>query len=178
MNKINYLTFSGVSMCLAGIFVLLSENIGIDIAKFLVPTMFALGGILAYLFSEANKHYKLARQYHLLLGISMIAFAILISINSNGLEAFQQNITYFMAMFGLIEIMFGFMALNSKEKLNMGALGFRFFTGFCNLVGAVLILATSVIDEMNGILLSGSLVFVGGIAFIFFSFRIKKIKIT
>ena len=178
MNKINYLTFSGVAMCLAGIFVLLSENIGVETAKLLVPSMFALGGVLAYLFSEANKHHKLARQYHLLLGIGMILFAIIISTNSTGLEAFQQNIIYFMAMFGFIEIMFGFMALNSGDKLNMGALGFRFFTGFCNLIGAVLILATSVANQINGLFLSGGLVVLGGIAFILFSYRIRNIKIS
>jgi|GEM_PF-2570595 len=177
MNKIEYLTLSGVSMLLAGLFVLLSENIGVGTSKYIVPTMFAIGGIFAYLFSAANKHYKLARQYHLLLGVGMITFAILIGVGPEGLEVFQKKITYFMVMFGLVEIMFGFMALSSSEKINMGALGFRFFTGFCNLTGAVLILATSATDEMNGLMISGGLVILGGIAFILFSFKIRKIDI-
>ena len=178
MNKINYLTFSGIAMCLAGIFVLLSEDIGIGTTKFLVPSMFAVGGIFASLFSQANKHHQLAKQYYLLLGIGMILFAFLIGTNPNSLDEFQTNITYFMAMFGLIEIIFGFMALSSGNKLNMNVLFFRFFTGFCNLIGAVLILATSVTNGMNGLFLSGGLVTLGGIALIFFSFKIRKIDIA
>ncbi len=176
MNKINYLTFSGIAMILAGVFMLASESIGIGTAKFLVPLMFAIGGVFAYLFSEANKHHKIARQYHLLQGIGMVVFAFLIGIIPNSLGEFLRYVTYFMGLFGLIEILFGFMALNTGNKLNMGILISRFVAGFFNLIGAVLILATSVTDEISGLLIAGILVVLGGIAFIVFSFRIRKIK--
>lgn len=174
MNKINYLTFSGVAMALAGIFLLLSESIGVGTVKFLVPLLFAVGGILAYLFSEANKHHKIARQYHLLQGIGMVVFALLIGIIPNSLGEFLKYVTYLMLLFGLIEILFGFMALNTGNKFNMKILISRFVAGFFNLIGAVLILATSVTDEISGLFIAGILIILGGIAFIIFSFRIRK----
>ncbi len=177
MNKTNYLTFSGMAMALAGIFMLISANIGIGTAKFLVPAMFALGGIMAWLFSEANKHHKIARPYHLLQGVSMVAFAFLIGVMPNTLAEFLRYITYFMGFFGLIEILFGFMALNSGHKLNISILISRFVAGFFNLIGAVLILATVVTDELSGLLIAGTLVLLGGLAFVIFAFRIRNIKV-
>ena len=178
MNKINYLTFSGLLMALAGIFMLTSENIGVKMAKVLVPLMFAIGGVMAYLFSEANKQHKIARQYHLLQGIGMFVFAILIAIVPKSLGDFLKYVTYFMMLFGLIEILFGFMALNIGNKLNMRILISRFVAGFFNLIGAILILATSVTDKISGLMIAGILILIGGIAFVVFSLRIKKLKIT
>ena len=178
MNKVNYLTFSGILMGLAGVCMLLSESIGVGIAKILVPLMFASGGAMAYLFSEANKHHKIARQYHLLQGVGMIIFAILIAIAPENLSDFLRYVTYFMLLFGFIEILFGFMALNTGGKLKMGILISRFIAGFFNLIGAVLILVTSATDEIRGLMIAGALILIGGIAFIVFSFRIRKVKIA
>ena len=177
MNKVNYLTFSGVAMSLAGIFVLLSENIGIGLAKNLVLLMFGIGGLFALLFSGANKHYKLARQYYLLLGIGRIICAFLIGATPDSLDGFLKNITYFMGMFGFIELLSGFSALNSNEKINKGVLYFRFFTGFSNLIGAVLILATSITNQINGLFIAGSLVLLGGIVAILFSYKVRKVNL-
>ena len=176
MNKINYLTFSGVAMALGGIFMLAAEIIGIGIAKFLVPLMFAIGGVLAYMFSSANKQHRLANQYHMAQGIGMIVFAVIMGFGAENLGDFLKYVTYFMLFFGLVEILFAFMALNSSQKLNTSILISRFVAGFFNIIGAVLILATSVTDEIDGILVAGILVALGGIAFIVFSFRIRKIK--
>ena len=93
-------------------------------------------------------------------------------------DEFLKYITYFMMMFGFIELLFGFMALNSGDKLNMGVLAFRFFTGFCNIVGAVLILVTSIADTNRGLFVAGCLVILGGTAFIFFSLRIRNMKVV
>ncbi len=175
MNKINYLTFSGIAMAIAGALMLTSESIGIGTAKFLVPLMFAIGGVLAYMFANANKQHKLANQYHAAQGIGMIIFAVIIGLGAENLGDFLKYITYFMLFFGLIEIIFAFMALNSSQKLNTGILISRFIAGLFNLIGAVVILATSVTDEINGLLIAGILVIIGGIAFIVFSFRIRKI---
>ena len=79
MNKINYLTFSGASMALAGITMLISESIGISIAQILVPLLFITGGIFAYLFAQANQQHKLANQYHLLQAIGLCLFGVLIA---------------------------------------------------------------------------------------------------
>ncbi len=174
MNKIKYLTFCGIAMILAGTFMLISEKIGVDISRILVPIMFATGGIFAYLFSEANKHHKIARQYHLLQGAGMIIFSILIGVNAKSLVEFLQYITFFMGTFGIIEILFGFMALNSGYKLNYRILLSRLVSGFLNALGAVIIIMTSVTDEINGLLIAGVLVILGGLGFVIFSSKIEK----
>lgn len=177
MEKINYLTLSGVAMGAAGIMMLISESIGIGVAKTLVPLLFATAGILAYLFSEANKHHKIARLYHLLQGGGMVLFAFLIGVIPQSLGEFLKFVTYFVLMFGLIEILFGFMALNSGIKLNMGILISRFIAGFLSLIGAVLLLATAASDEVSGLMIAGILTIIGGVGFTMFSFRIRKMKV-
>lgn len=162
-------------MGLAGISMFISESIGIGTAKILVPLLFAMGGITAYLFSKANPQHKIAWLYHLLQGIGMLLFAFVIATLPQNLADFLRYVTYFMMLFGFIEILFGFMVLNSGEKLNTSILISRFVAGFFNLIGAVLILATSVTDEASGLLIAGLLILMGGIAFVMFSFRLRKI---
>lgn len=176
MNKTNYLTFSGLLMCLAGALMLISENIGVSTSKILVPLSFAGGGIFAYLFASANKHHSLASQYHTLQGIGMIAFAVLIAIGPKSLDGFLQFVIYFMLLFGIIEILFGFMALNTGGKLKIGILISRFIAGFFNLIAAVLILATSATDLITGLMIAGILIILGGIAFVIFSLQLGKLQ--
>ncbi|MEM8527612.1 MAG: hypothetical protein AAGG68_23420 [Bacteroidota bacterium] len=176
MNKINYLTFSGLLMALAGVTMLTSETIGVDIAKIAVPVFFLLGGIFAYLFSAANKQHRIARQYHLLQGFGMMTFAVIIALVPQNLGDFLKYITYFMLLFGLLELLFGFLALNTGNQLNMNILLSRFVAGFVNIIGAVLILATAVTDEISGLMIAGVLILLGGIAFVLFSFRVKKMS--
>ncbi|MEM6843572.1 MAG: hypothetical protein AAF632_15195 [Bacteroidota bacterium] len=176
MNKIKYLTLSGTFMGLAGVCMLLSENLGAEIAKLLVPVLFGIGGVMALLFSEANKQHNIARQYHLLQGVGMIVFAILIGLIPGTLGEFLQYVTHFMLLFGLVEVLFGFTALNTGTKLNMGILISRFIAGIFNLVGALLILTISAVDEISGLLVAGILVLIGGIAFVIFSLRIRRVK--
>ena len=165
-------------MGLAGICMLLSENLGSETAKLLVPTLFGVGGVMALLFSEANKQHNIARQYHLLQGAGMVVFAILIGLIPDTLGEFLQYVTYFMLLFGLVEVLFGFTALNTGNKLNMSILISRFVAGIFNLVGALLILTISAADEESGLLVAGILVLIGGMAFVLFSFRIRKMPTT
>lgn len=162
-------------MGLAGIGMLLSEYVGIGIAKAIVPLLFAAGGIMAYLFSEANKHHKIANRYHFLQGIGMILFALLIAAIPQDLSEFLSFVTYFILLFGLIEILFGFMALNTGNNLNTGILISRFIAGFISIIGAVLILATASTSEISALMVAGILTMVGGIGFMMFSFRVRKI---
>ncbi|MEN0050012.1 MAG: hypothetical protein AAF806_23315 [Bacteroidota bacterium] len=104
----------------------------------------------------------------------MMTFAIIIAIIPQSLDEFLKYITYFMLLFGLLEILFGFLALNTGNKLNMNILISRFVAGFVNIIGAVLILATAVTDEISGLMIAGVLILLGGLAFVMFSFRIRK----
>ena len=176
MNKISYLTYSGLLIALAGICMYNSESVGVHIAKVLVPILFLSGGILTYLFSTANKQHKLANQYHGIQGVGVILFALLIGFGANDLGDFLKYVTYFMLFFGFIEILFGFMALNSSQKLNIGILIYRFISGFFTLIGGVLILVTSITNEISGLSIAGVLVALSGLAIIIFSYKVKNIS--
>ena len=162
-------------MALAGILILSSESIGGEVAKIFVPIAFAVAGMLAYLFSSANPQHNIARQYHLLQGVGMIVFALTIGLGANDLSDFLSYTTYFILFFGLMEILFAFMALNSSQKLNTGILISRFIAGFTNLIGAVVLLATSATSAINGLMIAGVLILLGGLAFVMFSFRIRRL---
>lgn len=178
MNKTNYLTFSGVLMGLAGICMLISESRSVGTSKILVSSMFAISGVLNWMFSSANKQHKLTNQYHMIQGVGAIVFAVIIGLSTNDLSCFLRHVVYFMLFFGLVEFIYAFLTLNSSQSLNVSILISRFIAGLLNVTGAVLILATSVTNEISSLMIAGSLVFLGGLSFIIFSIRLRKITVV
>ncbi len=174
MKNLNYLMLSGFCMVAAGVSMLLSESLGVQVAKILVPLAFFVGGIFAYMFATRNRTHKVAYQYHLLQGVGMMVFAMLIFIFARDLGGFLKYVSYFIGAFGLIEILFGFMATSTGQSLSMKVLFSRLTAGFFNLVGSVVLLLVTLSNEYAGLMIAGVLVVLGGTAFILFANRIAK----
>ncbi|MEO1009681.1 MAG: hypothetical protein AAFX53_00150 [Bacteroidota bacterium] len=176
MNKTNYLSLSGLSMFLAGVIMLLSETIGGHIAKIAVPLSFFVGGIFALLFSQANKHHNIAKNFHLLQGLGMIAFAVVIGTMAHSLEGFLKFVTFFLMVYGLFELMFSFSVLRTKYKIDKSILATRLVVGLINFIGAFVVFMTLLKNPYKGLLVAGILVVLGGLGFLFFANRIKNLS--
>lgn len=174
MNNTYYLSLSGLGMILAGIAMFFSEQLGIGMAKIAVPLGFFLGGICAFFFSRANAHHKIAKQFHMLQGIGMILFALVISTLAKDLEGFLKLTTYFLMVYGLFEIMFSFSVLRTKFKMDKSILITRLLVGAINIIGAVALLLTMIRDARQGLTVASVLILLGGIGFFLFSLRISK----
>jgi uncharacterized membrane protein HdeD (DUF308 family) len=176
MNRTVLLTLSGVTMLLAGFVVLLSQNIGVDFSKIAVPILFTISGFFAVQFANANKHFSIAKNYHLIHGFGLIAFAIAIAFIPKSLSGFLMIVTFFIAVFGILELIFSFTVLNSKYKLRMNILLYRIVSGIINLIGAFILFITLLSNLNRGTLVTGILIVIGGLSFVIFSSKIKTIN--
>ena len=109
MNKTNLLLLSGISIFLGGLSILFSHSIGITTSKITTPILFIISGVLATQFANANKTHSLAKNYHLLQGLGMIAFAVAIIFLPTSLESFLTIITFFTMVYGILELIFSFL---------------------------------------------------------------------
>ena len=174
MNRLSYLSLSGVLMIVAGAIIIFSETIGVGTSKVLVPLSLVLSGIYALLFSKANAQHKIAKQFHFLQGVGMITFAAIITFLAKDLQGLLQIISFFLLVYGLFELIFAFSVLSSNFKINMSILMTRLVTGGVTLVGAF-ILFMSMLDDLNqGLMIAGILIAIGGLGFLIFSRKISK----
>lgn len=174
MNKTKFLTLSGLTMLLGGLTILFSAKIGIETSKIITPILFIISGICSILFAKNNKKHLLAKNFHLLQGLGMIAFAIAIVFIPNSLESFLIVVTFFTMAYGLIEILFTFSVLNSSQKIDMNILMIRIITGTLNLIGGFALFISAIGKNLElGVSIAGVLISIAGISFIIFSNKIK-----
>ena len=167
------LVFSGTALAAAGVTVLLSESIGIPTSKVLVPILFIVGGIFAFLFSRDVSSHIIGRPFYMLQGCGMVLFGLLVATIPDSLESFLSYVSYFVMCFGFLEIVFGFMSFNTGLKIQWNILIFRFITGFLAIIGAAMLLFTSMTDPQQGLILAGILMIIAGIGFIVFAQKLK-----
>ena len=177
MKKTINITLVGICLLVAGIVMLISENIGVKNAKIMVPILFALAGAFSIKYSIANKDIKAASQFQLLQGIGLLIFAGVIAFLADGLTSFLMYVSYFMLMFGLIEIVMSFSVVNSKTKIIMEMLIYRLVGGFITAFGAVILLLTTFSDENQGLVIAGLLTVLIGISNIIYAKKIKGMKV-
>ncbi len=176
MNKVQYLALGGVSLFLAGVAIIASENIGINIVKILTPILFIISGVFSIGFANANSTATLPYRYQMMHGVGLILFGSIFGLVPDNLGDFLNQATYFILFFGLLEIIMGYALVNSNFKFKWRDIIVRFFAGFFGLIGAVLILATSATDQTLGLLITGIVTVLIGIGLIVFSSKVKDIS--
>ncbi len=169
------LVISGACILLAGLVVLFSQSIGVSTAKFLVPALFIIGGIFAYIFSVENKQIKIASQFHLIQAFMMVIFGIVVAIKADSLESFLTYVTYFVLCIGFLDIGYGLMALSSNSKAKTAIVTYRMVAGFVALIGALAILISNLMDPMQGLMVAGLIMIFGGISIIIFARKIASV---
>ncbi|WP_147405053.1 hypothetical protein [Aquimarina sp. AD10] len=173
MNKIFYIAFSGLIMLASGIFLFLSSKIGVEIIKILVPLLLLLSGISAIVFSKYEKIPRIAQQYHIIQGVGLVAYAIILFFLANSLPSFLMITTYFVIMYGLFEIIFIFGVLNAKHTINKSILMSRAIAGGLNLVGGFFLLLASLNDEIQGLSIAALLISIGGLSIAIFAHKLS-----
>ncbi|CAL2104587.1 conserved membrane protein of unknown function [Tenacibaculum sp. 190130A14a] len=173
MNKTNLLLLSGISMLLGGLSILFSHNIGITTSKIATPILFIISGLMAMQFANANKTHSIAKTYHLLQGIGMIAFAIAIIFLPTSLESFLTIVTFFTMVYGILEIIFSFSVLNTSHKLKMNMLIVRIISGAFNLIGGFILFMALLNNVKTGLTVAGVLIVSAGLSYTIFSSKIK-----
>lgn len=164
-------------MFLGGLTILFSHKIGIDTSKILTPLLFAVSGVCAIMFANANKEYNIPKNFHLLQGIGMITFAIALVVIPNSLKSFLMVVTFFTMVYGLIELVFTFSVLNSNYKINSSVLMARIITGILNLIGGFTLFMSALgKTPETGVLIAGILIALGGLAFVMFAKKIKELN--
>ncbi len=83
--------------------------------------------------------------------------------------------SYFILLFGLEEIFFSFVVLNSDQKVYKEILNYRLVSGFLVSIGAVVLLLNTFSDVHKGLTVAGVLTILIGLSNIIFISKVKKI---
>lgn len=173
MKKIGDLILIGAFLILAGITIIVAESVGVNKAKIFVPLLFLISGIYTIKYSLANKTSEIASKYEMLRGIGLIIFATLIPFFSYSLMSFLMYVTYFILMYGLLEIVFPFSILNSKNTIVKNMLVFRIVAGIMTSIGAVVLLLATNSNEYIGLIIAGTLTILIGLSNIIYAYKLK-----
>lgn len=173
MNRTKLLMLSGIAMLLGGLSILFSHKIGVEVSKIVTPILFVFSGIFAIQFGNANKEHTVAKNFHLLQGLGMIAFGGTIIFLPKSLETFLMVVTFFTMVYGALELIFAFSVLNLNHKLKMKMLIIRVMSGVLNLVGGFVLFMTLLSDAETGLGIAGILIILGGLSFTIFSLKVK-----
>lgn len=176
MNKTIYLTLSGLFMLATGLTLLLSTSIGVATSKILVPLFLFVSGVMAFLFSQVNGQHKIAKTFHLLQGLGLMSFAIIIAILPDTLDMFLKITSYFIMVYGLFELMFAFSVLRSSFILDKSILMTRLMVGLINFIGSFVLFMSLLKSTSSGLSVAGFLIVLGSIGFIIFANRINKVQ--
>ncbi len=174
MTKLVNLILAGICIILAGIAIIITESIGVHIAKIIIPLLFMLSGIFSIRYSIVNKDLEILSKFHLINGIGLLIFATVIAFLPDDLSSFLMYVTYFMLMYGLLEIVFPFSALNSKNKIMKELLIFIIIVGFAVSIGAIIILFTTLFNQDSGLMIAGILTLLIGLSNIIYVNKIKR----
>lgn len=177
MNKIFYLTLSGLVLLVTGILLFFSDEIGIELNKILIPLSLLISGVSAVVFSKNEKLPKIASQYHAFQGFGLAAYGIILFFMANSLTSFLMISTYFVLMYGLFEVFFIFGVMNSKYKINKGIFMSRLVAGGLNLIGGFILLMATMSKEKDGLLMASILIIIAGFSIVIFAYRLDKNKL-
>ncbi|PIA77635.1 hypothetical protein BFR04_09350 [Gaetbulibacter sp. 4G1] len=173
MKKLGDLILVGTCLILAGITIIIAESVGVNKAKIFVPILFFLSGIYTLKHSRSNKDLEITSKFEFLKGVGLIIFATVIFF-SDSLINFLMYVAYFILMYGLLEIIFPFTVLNSKNKITRKVLIFRIVAGFAVSIGAIILLVTTYSSEYKGLMIAGFLTILIGISNIIYATRLKN----
>ena len=173
MKKLGDLILVGIFLIFAGIIIIMAETVGVNRAKIIVPILFLLSGIYSIKHSMSNRASEIVSKFEMLKGIGLIVFAALVPFFSDDLMSFLMYVTYFILMYGLLEIMFPFSVLNSKHKIKKSMLLFRLVAGVITSIGAVILLLETYANEYNGLILAGVLTILIGLSNTFYAYKLK-----
>ena len=172
MKGLQNLQATGLCIIFSGTVMIFAEEIGIEFSKILIPALFAIAGIMAILFARSNKDNSKARQYHLIQGVGIIIFSILIAFFADSLGMFLNHLSFFVLFFGILEFTIAFSALNSSE-INWKILVFRFIGGVLGFFGGFVLIMTSFSSPLKTVLLAGIFTITWGASLIMFSVKAK-----
>ena len=172
MKKAVNLTLVGICLIISGIVIILSENIGANNAKIIVPILFVLSGVFSLKHAMSNKQ-GIDSKFQLIKGIGLLVFAALISFFADSSNSFLMYVTYFTLMYGLLEITFPFAVLNSKNRIAKQILAVRVVIGLVTAIGAVVLLFTTISSDSQGLIIAGALTILIGLSNLFFTNQLK-----
>jgi uncharacterized membrane protein HdeD (DUF308 family) len=165
---------TGVLILISGIFIAIFSYNPSRAIQYVVVICSILGGILAILTARNSKGYEINLKYHWLVSIGLILYAIAIAFFANELSSFLQVTSYFLLLFGLVEFIFTFQVLNSRNRFGWNIMLYKLIAGAIAIIGSLLVLTTSLIDGNIALLFSGIIISLIGLSFVLVSKLLAK----
>ena len=172
MNN-KYLIYSGISIALTGLVLLLSQKIGVQASKIAVPILIIISSYFSYKFSRSIVDHNIGKQFHLARAGLLFIFGVIVAFVPDSLESFLSYVVYFMMFFFIFEFTFCLMSFNTAPKVNWRTAIFWLISGFLAGIGAVLVLSTSITDPMQALMMTGVFMVLSGLSFAIFAKRLN-----
>ena len=162
---------TGLFILIAGIFIALVSYNPSSVIQYVVVICSFLGGIFALLTASKSKDSEIPLKYHWLVGIGLIVYAIAIAFFAGELSSFLQVTSFFLLLFGLIEIIFTFQILSNsnRNRPEWKVMLYKVITGLIMGSGAMWVLTASQVDANIALLFSGLILSLTGLSFMLVS---------
>lgn len=175
MNTTKNLTYTGISVVLAGIFILLTNQIGFSTSKILISIFFIVGSYFSYSFASRNKQHQALSNSQIIQGIALLFIGTFLFVPNNVTD-YLNYITFFFLFVAIYEFSFVFIAFDTDTtKLSKDIAIDRIIAGGIGLISASVLLVTSWLQTEKRILLVGIIVLLFGLGIVRFSRKVRNV---
>ena len=175
MTKYQSLTIYGILMVATGIILIALSYNPSQTMQYSVALTMLFSSAFAFWATYQSRNIPSSMKYHGLHAIGMLVYGIAILFFATDIQKFFGITIFFLLYYGIAEIVFGFQLLMMKQTfISPQGIGIRLFMGFFISLGAIIVLATSYVDQNQAILVSGLVFILSGINLILFKSILKK----
>ncbi|MEP7195922.1 MAG: hypothetical protein ABI851_05340 [Saprospiraceae bacterium] len=143
---------------------------------FIIGFGMLFSSIFAYLTAYKSKNLQIPLKYHGLHALSMSLYGIMILFYGNQIDLFLIITIYFLLFYGIAEIIFSLQILLLRiQNIKLTIVASRLGVGFFIATGAILVLATSSLNQNNAIMFAGFVFIFIGFNTIIFKTVLKRL---
>ena len=130
MNKTNLLFWSSALLVVGSIPFFISNSLDFVTLKMAIALFFIASGVLSFYFSTCNKEFTIPSKFTFIQGFCAVGYGLTLLIFGSDENLLLMLMTYFLLLYGLIEIAFPFFSAQLSSQGNSEATGFQnYFRG-------------------------------------------------
>lgn len=160
---------TGIFLLIAGVFIALFSYNPSPVIGYVVAICSLLAGISAIMVGSKSVDSVLSLKSQRLIGVGLIVYAIAVAFYVGDLRSFLIITSFFLLLYGVVEIIFSFGVLNQRGRPGWNVILFKVITGFVASIGAMWILIVAPEDANIALLFSGLVIFLIGVSFMMVS---------
>lgn len=173
MNKLQYLTLSGLAFIATGIVTLIAETVGIEITSVAVSLLLLSSGFFLHASSRTIAQKPVLSLFYKIKSGVCILSGVYLMVTPISCKNLLYDVSLLFLFISLFEILLEFVLLNISLDISWTLIIGKFVVGFLSIMNVLLIFGTSFTDQYSGFLLTGIVVVLTGASVVLFSLRAR-----